>query len=204
MPKDQTSVESISEISIDPQPSGLRAVYMVETRSTEEAAEISRLFDELKSQIQVRQLSKGKFVSYVVQAHESDSTTLDEVEDILKSNCGFVVTQRSFDEIIYRIVKELCSDTGSKLLPMSHCNICGRTEPFPSMVVSLSGENGQVKICRNYCGSCTARTTAPSNKEFVRSLLAADKKNFRGIEQAELIRRPSRNQPIRFKIKAGI
>lgn len=204
MPKDQSPVESISEICVDPQPSGLRAVYLVETRSPEEAREIARLFGELESRIQVRQISKGKLVSYVVQADETDSPMLDEIEGVLKKNFGFVVTQRSFDEVIYRIVRELCSDTSSKLLPMSHCNICGRTEPFPSMVVSLSGEDGQVRICRNYCASCTARTTATSNKEFVRSLLRADQKDFRGIERAELVRRPSRKQPIRFRIKAGI
>ena len=113
MPRQHTSAQSISEIRVDPKPSGLTAVFMVETRSTEEAREIMDLFGDLESQMQVRQLSKGKLVSYVVQADETDCDMLDEVENVLKENYGFVVTQRSFDEIIYRIVKDLCQDTGS-------------------------------------------------------------------------------------------
>ena len=42
------------------------------------------------------------------------------------------------------------------------------------------------------------------NKEFVRSLLVSDKRNFRGIERAQLVRRRSRKHPIRFKIKASV
>lgn len=201
MPKRNLSSNSISEISVNPQPTGLRAVFLVETRCPEETNDICSLFSELESQMQVTQLSKGKLVSYAVQADESDAPFLDDVENALKSSYGFVVTQRSFDDLIYRIVKELCQDTGSKLLPISHCNICGKIEPFPNTVVSLSGEGGEVLMSRTYCGSCTAAVGASSNKQFVRSLLAADKRDFGHLEQAELVRRPSRKQPIRFKIK---
>ena len=92
--------------------------------------EIGTLFAEMESQVQVRRLCSGKLVSYAVQTHKSDSSILDEIEDFLKTNYAFVVTQRSFDEIIYRIVRELCQDTGSELLPMPRCNICGKPEPF--------------------------------------------------------------------------
>lgn len=201
MPKSQPSRDEISEICVDPRPSGLRAVYLVETRSAEEAREVAHLFEELQSHVQTKQLCKGKLVSYAVQAHESDSAVLDEIESALKTNYGFVVTQRSFDEVIYRIVRELCQDTGSKLLPMSHCNICGKAEPFPNTVVSLSDENGQVHISRTYCSRCTAEAVAPSNKEFVRSLLAADKRDFGILHKAELVRQRSKKQPMRFRIK---
>lgn len=192
---------AFSEVSVDPRPAGVKAVYLVETRTSEEAEGVAWLFADLQARVQVRRLSAGKLVSYAVQMHDSDSSVLDEVEAVLKGNYGFVVTQRSFDEVIYRILKELCVDTGSKLLPVSICNICGRTEPFPSVVVNLSDEQGRVRVCRNYCASCAAAATATSNKEFVRSLLASDKRNFRAIERAELVRRPSRKQPIRFRIK---
>mgnify|MGYP005837572121 CR=1 FL=1 len=197
------STESISEIYIDPQPSGLRAVYLVETRSTEEARRIADLFGELESRFQIKQLSRGRLVSYAVQAHHSDAVALDEVENLLKSAYSFVVTQRSFDELIYRIVRELCRDTGSKLLPVSRCNICGKIEPFPTTVVNMSDGEGDVLISRVYCGGCTAAAVAPNSKQFVRSLLAADRRDFRAIERAELIKRPSRRRPLRFRIKTA-
>jgi hypothetical protein len=203
MPKQHGQTETASEISLNPQPIGMRAVYLVETRSAQEARELTDLFDELSSHIQIKQLCKGSLISYAVQAHESDSALLDELEDFIKARYAFVVTHRSFDEVIYRIVKELCQDTGSKMLPMSYCNICGKTEPFPTTVISISNEDGSVLTSRSYCGSCTAQAVAPSNKEFIRSLLSADKRNFAKLESAELVRRPSRKQPIRFKIKTG-
>lgn len=195
---------SYSEVCVDPRPTGVRAVYLVETRSPEEAQEIKALFADLEDRIQVRQLCTGKLVSYAVQTHDSDTCLLDEVEALLKSTYSFVVTQRSFDEITYRIVRELCADTGSKLLTIPRCHICGRIDPFPSIVVSLSDAQGRVRVSRNYCASCAAGTTATSHKEFVRSLLASDKRSFRSIERAELVRRSSSRQPIRYRIKANI
>jgi len=56
-------------------------------------------------------------VNGAVQLSDSDTSVLDEVGAALKGNYCFVVTQRSFDEVIYRIVIELCADTSSKLLP---------------------------------------------------------------------------------------
>ena len=195
---------SFSELCVDPRPTGVRAVYLVETCTAEEAATISKLFSDLEAHVQVRQLCTGKLVSYAVQMHDSDSSLLDEIEALLKGNYGFVVTQRSFDDVIYRIVKELCADTGSKLLSVPSCNICGQIDPFPNVVVSLSDDEGRVRVSRNYCASCAAGATATSNKEFVRSLLASDKRRFRGIERAELVRRSSPRQPIRYRIKDSI
>lgn len=204
MPRRGEAVETVKEICVDPQPGGLSAVYLVETRSPDEAAEIGKLFAEMQSHIQVRQLCKGKLVSYAVQADESHANVLDEIEEILKQSYAFVVTQRSFDDLICRIVEELSKDTGSKLVPIPHCNICGKREPFPSMVVSLTDEDGALLTSRSYCGRCTAEAAAPNNKEFVRSLLAADERDFGKLARAELVRRPSRKQPIVFQIKTAI
>jgi len=204
MSKREDAIDTISEILVDPQPRGLRAVFLVETRSSAEAAELARMFSELAARLQVRQLSKGKLVSYAIQADESDAALIEEIEEVLKRSYAFVVTQHSFDDIIYRILKELCHDTASKLIPVPRCNICGKQEPFPGLVVSLSDEEGSVIFSRNYCSNCTAGTSAPSNKEFVRSLLAADERDFGVIERAEFVRRRSRKQPIRFKIRTAL
>lgn len=201
MPEKQEAVATISQIQIEPQPDGIRAVYLVETRSDEEAAEIQGLFEELEVRLQVRGLSDGKLVSYVVQAHESDAPILDDIDEVLRSRCAFVVTQRSFDALIYRILGELCEDTGSMLLPVPHCNICGKAEPFPNTVVSLMDDDGELLVSRNYCATCTAKVAAPSNKEFVRCLLAADERGFDEIKEAEFVRHPSHKPPIRFRIR---
>jgi hypothetical protein len=201
MPKLQEREQAFSEIRVDPQPMGTRAVYLVETRSPEEAGNIDELFSELARRFQVRQLCSGKLLAYAVQTDEPDGSVLDEIEEILKHNCAFVVTQRSFDEVVYRIVRELGRDTGSKVIEAPHCNICGRPDPFPNVVVSLSDGNGSVPVLRNYCARCTAEAAAPSHKQFVRSLLAADECGFRKIRDAELIRHPTRGSPIRFQIR---
>lgn len=204
MPKREEPIETISEIHVDPRPCGLSAVFLVETRSTAEASELVAMFSELAERLQVRQLSKGKLVSYAIQADESDAELLNEIEEILRRDYAFVVTQLSFDDLIYRILKDLCRETRSRLMAVPRCNICGKQEPFPGLVVNLSDEEGAVIFSRNYCSNCTAGACAPSNKEFVRSLLAADKKNFGALERAELIRRPSRKRPIRFRIKSAL
>lgn len=201
MARQSGCMETIREIQLSPQPSGLRAVYLVETHSDNEAQEIASLFKELDTHLQVRQLSSGKLMSYVVQALESDSELLDAIEDVLKQNFTFLVTQRSFDDVIYRIVKDLCKETSSKLLPIQQCNICGKIEPFPNTVISLSDDCGDEMLSRCYCSSCSASSSASSNKEYVLSLLAADKRNFKNLKGAELVRRPTKLQPIRFKIK---
>jgi hypothetical protein len=202
MARQRGRAKTISEISIDAQPTGLIAVYLIETASDKETRELEHLFGELEIRMQVRLLSKGKLVTYAVQADASDVPLLDDVEEMLKANYGFVVMHRSFDELIYRIVTQLCEDTDSKLLPLPKCNICGKREPFPNTVVNLCGENGEVSLARSYCASCSTEAAATSNKEFVRSLLAADVRDFRLLEEAELVRHPSRKRPIRFVVKA--
>lgn len=200
MPQCQQPIDVVSEIRVEPGRPGLRAVYLIETRSNQEATEIAELFAEIESRVQVRRLCEGKLVAYVVQAAECDESMLDEIDDVLRSAYAFVVTQRSFDPTIYRIVSELCQDTGSRLIELPHCNICGKAEPFPHTVVSLSDETGCELMSRAYCSSCTAKVSAPSHKEFIRSLLAADERGFAGIGEAELVRHPSHKKPIRFRL----
>ncbi|MCE5322493.1 hypothetical protein LLG46_04155 [bacterium] len=204
MPAKSEKMDTVREICVDPKPNGLRAVYLVETRSENEEREIARLFSELEPELMIRQLSKGRLVSYVVQAHESNASMLNEIEDVLKNNYAFVVTQRSFDELSCRIIKELARHTGSRLLPIPKCNICGNVDPFPTTTVNLSDNDGGVLATRSYCARCTAEAAAAGNKvnniEFIKSLLAADEHNFDGIKHARLVRHPSRKRPIRYRV----
>ena len=191
----------ISEVAFEPQPAGMRAVYLVETRSDAEANEVHTLFADLGSEARVRRLCDGRLVSYAVQARGSDPTLLDAVDDILRARYAFVVTQRSFDEVIYRIVQELARDTESTLLEMPACNICGKPEPFPTTVVSMSDEDGSLRVSRGYCATCSAGAARPSSKDFILGLLDADEVDFDRISQAELVRQPSRSKPVRFKVR---
>lgn len=203
MRRRRVPVKMVRQISLDPQPQGTSAVYLVETRSEDEAREIAKLFQDLKLNMEVRQLARGKLMSFVVQTRGADCNVLSDLEKELKNSFGFVVMQRSFDALIYRIVKELAADTGSKLLPIPHCNICGKPEPFPEVVINLSGSDGETLASRNYCSTCTAGTAAKSNKDFVISLLTADETGFSCLSPEQLIRSRTRKQSIRYKIKTG-
>lgn len=193
----------VSHISVDPQPGGTVAVYLVETGNEEETRSLASLFDDLKPHVDVAQLSRGRLVSYAVQTRDEDPALLDELERALKNTYSFVVMQRSFDSVIYRIVKELCADTGSKLLAIPRCNICGRVEPFPDTVIKLADENGDTLMSRTYCGTCTASLVSRTNKDFVRSLLSADRRDFGEIEQSELVRSRGRSHYLHYKVRSA-
>lgn len=191
----------VSQISVDPQPAGTVAVYLVETGNDEEARMLRKLFQDLRPHLDVAQLSRGRLVSYAVQTRDADPSVLDELESALRENYPFVVMQRSFDSVIYRIVKDLCFDTGSKLVPVAHCNICGKPEPFPDTVITLADENGDPMMSRCYCGTCTASLVAKTNKDFVLSLLSADRRDFDFIQHSDLVRSRGRSHYLKYKVR---
>lgn len=195
------SVENVSEIVVDPRPGGLRAVFLVETASASEARDVGRFFDELGTYVQVRQLSKGSLLSFAIQTADSDQSILEEVRMALAARCGFVCLHSSFDSLIYRIVSELCVDTGSKLVPIPKCNICGKVDPFPETTISLSDGDGARVISRNYCSTCTAQAAATNNRDFVLSLLSADRRDFSALREQKLVRSPSRKRKIKFRVE---
>jgi len=190
---------AVSQISVDPGPGGTVAVYLVETGSEDQIRALRDLFEEMEPHINVTQLSRGRLVSYAVQTN--DPTLLDELETMLKDTFPFVVMQRSFDPVIYRVVKELCVGTGSRLLPVPHCNICGKPSPFPDTVIRLIDERGDTVTCRSYCATCTAGLAARTNKDFVLSLLSADRRDFGLIERSELVRSRGRSHYLRYKVR---
>ena len=198
----QSAIDRVSEISLDPRPRGLTAVYLVEVRNRGEAREVVRLFAELESHIQVRQLSRGRLLGYAVQAPQSDGSIIDTIEAVLRESFGFVIAQRSIDDTIVRVVRELCTETGSTFLPLPRCDICGRVEPFPVTVVSLSNGASSPKISRSYCAACSAEAATSSNKGFVKSLLSSDDRRLRTLARADLLKRPAYGRPVRFKIRS--
>ena len=199
----RTPMKAIRQIWLDPQPQGLCAIYLVEARNDQEAQEVADLFGVLEPDIEARQLSRGRLVSYAVKTRQEQQQTLAELEQALRSRFGFVMLHRSFDEVIYKIVSELCADTGSELLPIPHCDICGKTEPFPDTVINLADQVGATVASGAYCRACTAGFTARTNKEFVISLLHADTRDFSALEKMQFVRARSQKQAIKFRIQSS-
>jgi len=195
-------IKAVKQIWLDAQPQGLCAIYLVEARDDREAQEVAGLFGELEPYLQIRQLSGGRLVSYAVKTRQDQQQTLTELEQALRSNFGFVILHRSFDEVIYKIVSELCADTGSELLPIPRCDICGKTEPFPDTVVNLADQGGATIASGAYCGACTAAFAARTNKEFLLSLLHADTRDFSALEKMRFIRTRSGKRAIKFRIQS--
>lgn len=202
MPRSRIPIGSVSQICVEPQPRGLRAVYLVETQNEREAGELADLFRDFSPALQSIQLSNGKLVSYAVQLRDQDQSLFEEIESFLKKNFGFVILHRSFDPLIYDIVRELCKDSGSTLTAIPKCDICGKPDPFPETMVSFLDDRNERVATRNYCSTCTAESSAGSNKEFVMALLDADRGDLGVLCGAGLVRSRSSKKRIAFKIKS--
>lgn len=202
MPRSGIPVRLVSQICVEPQPIGLRAVYLVETQDERAGADLSKFFADFGTALQAVQLSGGKLVSYAVQLHDQDQSLLDEIERFLKTNFGFVILHRSFDQLIYDIVRDLCKDSGSSLMPIPKCDICGRPEPFPETVVSLLDKKNSRLATRMYCATCTAESSGRNNKEFVMSLFEADRGDLGILSHMDLVRSRSSKKHVAFRIKS--
>ena len=202
MPRTRIPVGLVSQICVEPQSKGMCAVYLVETQNEREAEDLSRLFCDFSPTLQSIQLSSGKLVSYAVQLDSSDQTLLEEIEAFLKRNFGFVVLHRSFDALIYDIVRELCKDSGSTLMPIPKCDICGKHDPFPQTLVRLLDKENVHLASRTYCGTCTAEATGRNKKEFLRTLLGADRGGLGAFSDVNLVRSRSSKKRMAFRIKS--
>ena len=204
MPRSRIPIRLVSQICVEPLPSGLRAVYLVETQNDREAQDISKFFGDFSPAIETIQLSSGKLVSYAVQLQNQDQHLFDEIEAFLKKNFGFVILHRSFDQLIYEIVRDLCKDSGSSLLPIPKCDICGKPEPFPETAVSLLDKQNTNLATRMYCATCTTESAGRNNKEFVMSLLGADRGGFGIFTHMDLVRSRSSKKHMAFRIKSDV
>jgi hypothetical protein len=202
MPRRSIPVGSVNQINVESEPAGLCAVYLVETQSPEEAMDLSGLFEQFGPMLDTLPLSTGKLTTYAVKLVRQDQRILEEIEGLLKKSFGFVILHRSFDQPIYDIVGELCKDSGSRLLPIPACDICGRPEPFPRTKISFLDEDREVLASRIYCSTCTTEYMGHSSKEFVISLLEADKGDFGPFTNVHLVRNRSSKKHLAFRIKA--
>jgi len=192
----------VTEIYVETQPKGVSAVYLVETQNESEAETLANLFGDFAPKLESLQLTSGKLVTYAVQLREHDQGLLDQIGDFLKANFGFVILHRSFDPMIYEIVRELCKDSGSQLLHVTKCDVCGKADPFPETTIKLLGPQSTSLATRNYCGTCTAESAGRSNKEFVTALLGADRGGLGMFRHMNLVRSRSSKRRVAFRIKS--
>ncbi len=200
MPRQMTPTRFASQINVESQSRGLKAVYLVEADSDEDARELDRFFDQFQPMLASAQLCKGKLVAYAVKLRSEDQSILDEIEQMLRTSFGFVIVYRSFDQLIYDIVRELAKDSGSRLIPVQRCDICRRPEPFPDVTVSFADDRGDRISERGYCATCTAESGGRNNKEFLISLLQADRGKFDELRNVNLVRNRSKKH-LAFRIE---
>ena len=201
MSRTRIPVGLVNQICVESQPAGLSAVYMVETQNEREAEELSRLFEDFAPAVQSVRLSSGKLVSYAVQLAGEDQALIEQIEAFLKRNFEFVVLHRSFDPLIYDVVRELCKDSGSTLLPIPKCDICGKRDPFPQTVVRLLDKGNVSLATRTYCSTCSAESAGNNNREFVVTLLESDRSRLGAFRGMNLVRSRSKKR-MAFRIKA--
>lgn len=170
---------------------GSRAVFLVEGRNTEERRKIRELFEALAALSEVFPLCEGPMMAYVVQLHvESDGcpagSLFAKIEETLKEEFAFSLVERSFNDVVYHLVESLCADSRGRMHAVPRCGICSQPEPFPTRI-TLRDQTGRGIIEACYCAPCASQRADPDEKEFVVGLLAADRRDFRGIREADLI-----------------
>jgi len=201
MPRSRVQTGAVDQICLESEPTGVCAVYLVETETSREAQELAGLFEQFASVLDVIPLSSGKLTTYAVRLVGQEQNVLDEIESLLKKNFGFVILHRSFNEQIYEIVRELCKDTGSRLNRIPICDICGRAEPFPATRLKFLDRARKVLASRTYCSTCTTEYMGQSSKKFLTSLLEADKGEFRIFSRMHLVKSRSSKKHLAFRIK---
>lgn len=187
--------KEISHIELRTAEPGSRAVFLIEARSAEERRKLRELFAALAELGEVFPLCEGPLLAYAVQlpsaAEASPGGSLfGKIEAVLKEEFAFSLVERSFNDVVYHLVESLCADSGGELHPVPRCGICNAPEPFPTRITLRDqAGTGIVEAC--YCAPCASQRADPSDKELVVGLLAADRRGFHGIQEAELVEWPA-------------
>jgi hypothetical protein len=199
--------KEVSSIVLRPMSPGSRAVFLVEVRSAGEQRKVKELFEALAELGDVAPLCEGPMMAYVVQLHTEGmglsspprmpdgtppSRLFTKIEAVLKEEFSFSLVEQSFNDVVYHLVASLCEDSGAEMRPVPRCGICNEREPFPTRVTLRDGTGqGIVEAC--YCARCAAQQSDPNEKQFLVGLLSADRRDFRAIQEVELVEWSSEN-----------
>jgi putative lipoic acid-binding regulatory protein len=171
--------------------SAMRAIYCVEAVNSAQRKQIDELFREIQTVAEVRKLSTGRIVSYAVQTKANCCEILDEIAEVLRSINEHSLCLQPVDNVAMDIVSDLCRASGSTLLSVPTCGICGEKELFPGATITICSR-GKACIVRYYCPRCTALECKPKVSDFVRALLDADRRNIRLQAEVKPLKRKSR------------
>ncbi|MDH7600608.1 MAG: hypothetical protein QHI38_00495 [Armatimonadota bacterium] len=176
---------------LEDQLSGARAIYAIEAHASQQRKQLDEFFAEIGSVAQTYKLSTGRLVSYAVQVNSAWTEILDEIAAAIRSHYDSTFYLNPADEVALEVISDLCRVTGSKMMPLPCCGICGKKELFPAATIVISGK-GPHSIVRRYCSSCAADKCKQKTRDFVRALLDADRRNLKCLLEARLVRRKSR------------
>jgi hypothetical protein len=181
--------KEVSRIILKSTSPGTRAVFLVEAQDRREQQKIRQLFETLVGLADVVQLSDGAIMAYAVQIR-GDGTLFAKIEEVLKEEFAFSIVDRSLSDVTYHLVASLCEDSGARLFKQPRCGICNHVDPFPTRIEMLDAQGGGV-LEATYCARCAAQQSDVNSQKFLVDLLAADRRNFLGIREANLVRTPS-------------
>jgi hypothetical protein len=177
--------KAVSKILLKPTTPGDRAVFIVEARDPADRRKVRELFETVAELAEVAPVSDGEITAYAVQVR-GDTSLFAKIEAVLKEEFFFSIVERSFTDVTYHLIQSLCEESESRLCAVPQCDICAQADPFPTRV-TLRDEKDRDVIEAHYCARCAAEQDHPSREQFLVDLLAADRRDFRGIRDARLV-----------------
>lgn len=179
---------------------GLSALFLIDTRNAKESREIKSIFKDIETLIKVKQVCSGKLLGYAVMADDANISFIDEIEDVLKSKYSLILAQRSLDNITFHIVRELCSGIKGKLISLPHCNLCGKTIPFPAAELSICNDSGNTLVTRNYCTGCVSKFYSDNKNGLLKKLSRADGKILANLTRSNVVRKNALDMPTWYAV----
>jgi hypothetical protein len=184
--------KAVSKILLKPTTPGERAVFIVEAREAAERRKVRELFQAVAELAEVAPLSDGEMMAYAVQVR-GDTSLFSKIESVLKEEFLFSIVERSFTDVTHHLIASLCEESESQLCSVPQCGICGQADPFPTRVTMKDAQERDL-IETSYCSRCAAAQAHPRGEQFLVDLLTADRRDFRGIREAQLVPSPAAGQ----------
>ena len=132
----------------------VEAVFFAEPRNTVERDDLARYAAGLAQVGQVRLLSEGPLVSYLVRLDVSALPLLDGLEITLKRDFAFGRVEIPLQDFVLDVIKDLVQATGSESIPFDTCGVCGAVDRFGAPVMMLD-EDGEIHPSEKaYCTAC--------------------------------------------------
>lgn len=157
-------------------PHGFCAVFLAEARNRKEMRQIRELFDMVGQLTEVVPISHGTVMAYAVKA-DSDATLFGKIEWLLKTQFSFSLVERNFTATTLHLVRSLCEESGTQIVELPECGICGANDPFPARA-TVELDLSEEPLHLTYCCRCAAGAPQEDVASFVRDLVARDRRKF--------------------------